>query len=57
MNFGVKNFCCSLSSVLYIMAAMSAVAAAQAGSRIMYIQAAVCGLLGASVIIAVLVRL
>lgn len=57
MSFGAKNFLCTLSSVLYVMAAMSAVTAAQSGSRIMYIQTAICGLLGACAIIAVLVRM
>lgn len=57
MSYGAKNFFCALSSVLYIMAAMSSVAAVQGGSRIMYIQAAICGLLGAGAIIAVITRM
>ena len=57
MPLGVKNFYCVLSSVLYVMAALSAITAAQTGNRIMYIQTAICGLFGAGVIIAVLVRL
>lgn len=57
LPLGVKNFCCALSSVLYVMAALSAITAAQTGNRIMYIQTAICGILGACVIMAVLVRL
>ena len=57
MPIGLKNFCCALSSVLYIMAAMSAEVAAQTGSRAMYIQTGICGLLGAGMIIAVIVRM
>lgn len=57
MTFGAKNFCCALSSVLFIMAALASVAAVQSGSRVMYIQTAICGILGAAVTIAVLVRL
>jgi len=57
VSFGVKNFCCTLSSVLFVMAAMSAVTAAQSGNLMMYIRTAFYGLLGLSVIIAVLVRM
>ena len=57
MTYGVKNFCTALSCVLYVMAAFAAVAAAQSGSRSLYIQSAVCGIVAAAVNIAVLVRL
>lgn len=57
MTYGVKNFCTALSCVLYVMAAFAAVAAAHSGSRSLYIQTALYGVLGAAVTIAVLVRL
>ena len=57
MSFGAKNFFCALSCVLYVMAAFAAVAASQSGSRSLYIQSAVCGIVAAAVNIAVLVRL
>ena len=57
MRAGLKDFMCVLSSVFYLMAAMSAVSAAQSGSRIMYVQTAICGIMGAALVIAVLVRL
>lgn len=57
MTYGAKNFFCALSCVLYVMAAFAAVAAAQSGSRGLYIQTALYGILGAAASIAVLVRL
>ena len=57
MTYGAKNFFCALSCVLYIMAAFAAVAAAQSGSRSLYIQTALYGILGAAVTIAMLVRI
>ena len=57
MNAGTKDFCAALSCVLYVMAAMCAVAAAQSGSRIMYIQTAITGILALCVTLAILTRL
>ena len=57
MKAGAKDLCGALSAVLSLAAAISSLAAVQTGSRELYVQAAVCGLIGAGVALVALLRM
>ena len=57
MKAGLKDFCGLFSTAFSILAALSCMAAVTGGSRNMYIQAIVYGLMGAGVALAALLRM
>ena len=57
MKEGVRDFCAFLSTAALAMAALSSLAAITTGSRGMFIQTALFGLIGAAAALAMAVRL
>lgn len=57
MREGVRSFCGFLSTAMLSMAVLSSLAAVTTGSRGMYIQTAVYGLIGVGIAIAMLMRM
>lgn len=57
MKSGIKDFCAFLSTAALCMAVVSSIAAIVTGSRSMYIQTAIYGLMGVVVAIAMATRL
>ena len=57
MKSGIKDFCAFLSTAALCMAVVSSIAAIVTGSRSMYIQTAIYGLMGVVVALAMATRL
>ena len=57
MKAGIKDFCAFLSTAALAMAVVSSIAAITTGSRSMYIQTAIYGLMGVVVALSMAVRL
>ena len=57
MKAGIKDFCAFLSTAALAMAVVSSIAAITTGSRSMYIQTAIYGLMGVVVALSMAMRL